>query len=357
MRVLLLGEYSSLHKFLKEGLQELGIDVTLAANGDGWKQIKGADTVLYGMSRNKVSRAYHRLIEPYYVARQFKNYDVVQAINTKIYSHRINTNIIRKIKKRNKIFSLLATGTDYRLYQSYLDGQFKYYIFDYEKPEEYTGNNKYSQCWIKNDLEIEKLSDIIIPTMYDYCVGYCKNKKQYKAIPLPINTKEINYTQNDVKDKLVFFHGISRPLIKGTPFICKALERLEEKYPNDVRIVIKKRIPYDKYINIISKVNVLLDQCCSYSYGINACISMAQGKVVLSGNSEENRAVLGIEECPIIGIKPDVEQIYSKLCYVLENKNRIAEIGYKSRAYVEKNHNHVKVAKQYIEAWDSVKDK
>lgn len=37
-KILLLGEYSGLYHNLKQGLQELGADVTLAANGDAWKK-------------------------------------------------------------------------------------------------------------------------------------------------------------------------------------------------------------------------------------------------------------------------------------------------------------------------------
>lgn len=35
MKVLLVGEFSGFYLNLKQGLQELGVDVTLAANGDG----------------------------------------------------------------------------------------------------------------------------------------------------------------------------------------------------------------------------------------------------------------------------------------------------------------------------------
>ena len=34
MKVLLVGDYSSFHRYLKEGLQELGVNVTLASAGD-----------------------------------------------------------------------------------------------------------------------------------------------------------------------------------------------------------------------------------------------------------------------------------------------------------------------------------
>ena len=42
MRVLLIGEYSGFFLNLKKGLEKLGVDCTLAANGDGWKAIEGA---------------------------------------------------------------------------------------------------------------------------------------------------------------------------------------------------------------------------------------------------------------------------------------------------------------------------
>jgi len=40
MKILLLGEYNSSHYTLKEGLQELGHQVTVVGNGDGFKARK-----------------------------------------------------------------------------------------------------------------------------------------------------------------------------------------------------------------------------------------------------------------------------------------------------------------------------
>ena len=37
MRILLLGEYSNVHATLAEGLRTLGHEVTVASNGDFWK--------------------------------------------------------------------------------------------------------------------------------------------------------------------------------------------------------------------------------------------------------------------------------------------------------------------------------
>ncbi|MBF0951544.1 MAG: glycosyltransferase family 1 protein, partial [Alloprevotella tannerae] len=37
MRILLIGDYSNVHATLLKGLRELGHDVLLASDGDGWK--------------------------------------------------------------------------------------------------------------------------------------------------------------------------------------------------------------------------------------------------------------------------------------------------------------------------------
>ena len=37
MKILLLGEYSNVHNTLAKGLRELGHKVTVASDGDGWK--------------------------------------------------------------------------------------------------------------------------------------------------------------------------------------------------------------------------------------------------------------------------------------------------------------------------------
>ena len=60
---------------------------------------------------------------------------------------------------------------------------------------------------------------------------------------------------------------------------------------------------------------------------------------------------LGFFDCPGIHIRPDVEQIYQQLRYIVEHKKDIPEWGYKSRKYIEKHHHYVKVAQRYVEAW------
>ena len=66
MKILLLGDYSSLHNYLKKGLVELGHEVTLLSNGDGWKKIPGADGEIFigQLRRRTLQKAYSEYFEP-----------------------------------------------------------------------------------------------------------------------------------------------------------------------------------------------------------------------------------------------------------------------------------------------------
>ena len=353
MKVLLLGEFSSLHRYLKEGLQELGgIDVKLFANGDSWKKIGGADGSLfnyYGGIPGRI-KTYGEALRN---ARSFEGYDVVQLINPQIYPHIVNDRITKMLASSNKCFSLVAAGDDLALVTAYREGKLDYYMMDYDKTplalydcKSFKGRKK-----IAVEKKIVSRADVVIPSLYEYTLGYEGNDRLSEVIPFPINTDSISYSDNTVGDKVVFFHGLNKELAKGTPFIRAALERLQEKYPHDVEVIIDGKMPFDKYVEVMNRANVVVDQCCSHGYGINACIAMAQGKVVMAGSREHTLSAFGIESSPILHVEPSVDQIFSQLEYILENRRNIAQWGVDSRRYVEDMHHYVKVAARYVDAW------
>ena len=353
MKVLLLGEFSSLHRYLKEGLQELGeIDVKLFANGDSWKQIGGADGRLFELSGG-VTGAAKTCSDALKKANSFAGYDVVQLVNTRIFPSLVGSKICKKIAAGNKCFSLIAAGDDLALVTAYREGRFDYYLMDHDKVScRYYDNGSFKgRVKINTEKKIVSCADIIIPSLYEYTLGYEGNDRLSKVIPFPINIDNIKYNENTAKQKVVFFHGLNKELAKGTPFIRAALERLQEKYPNDVEIIIDGHMPFDKYVEVMNRANVVVDQCCSHGYGINACIAMAQGKVVMAGSRKHTLDAFGIESSPIVHVAPSVDQIYQQLEYILENKASITQWGYDSRQYVENMHHYVKVAQQYVDAW------
>lgn len=356
MRIMLLGEFSSLHKYLKDGLKENGYkDVTIASNGDGWKNIPGADVAISKDSNRIFGKIYGKIIVPIKFAFSIKDYDIVQLINPSVFPFFLNPLLIRIIRKRNKKICLLAAGDDFAIVDAYKKGAFEYYSYDYDKNsvKDYRKKTFRGLTYIRSGEYLEKKADMVIPTAYEYWKAYKMRRiaNLTKVIPFPINIDNVEYTPNIVQDKICFFHGLNRELTKGTQFIRPALEKLEKKYPNDVEVIIAGNMPFEEYTKVLKKANVVVDQCCTYGYGINACVSLAMGKVVMSGCRSETLEIINERESPIIEIRPNTDFIYKQLELIVKNKSSICEWGFKSREYVEKNHNYKNIARLYLEEW------
>ncbi len=355
MRILLLGEFSGLFKNLKEGLLELGHDVKLGSNGDKWKKIQGADFELYKYSNSSLGKITNYIFNPYKDFEKFSGYDIVQLVNTFIFHPYVNLNIIKKIKKNNDKIFLSAAGGDYSVYKAYTEGIYKYYMYDDNKEldKKYANTSMRSILRKKNDITVSNLVDGIIPISYEYAVAYKNHLNLKKTIPIPINIKNIKYKDNIINDKIVIFHGLNQENAKGTKFIKEAMEIIKERHKDEVEIIIDGKMPLEQYLNVIDRSNIIIDQCKSYGYGLNALYSMAKGKIVMSGAESETLNDIDIKKCPVINIRPEVNDIVNKLEILIENKKNISQIGYESREFVETYHDYIKIAQKYINCWNS----
>ncbi|MBQ8079476.1 MAG: hypothetical protein IJ236_05955, partial [Oscillospiraceae bacterium] len=195
-KVALLGEFSSLHKYLKEGLLELGgdIEVTLYANGDGWKKIKGADAPLYLHNQNK----FRNLFGVIQSADTVRSFDVVQIMHPHLYSCFANPHCIRSLAAHNGMLSMISAGTDLANMQAYRSGVFDYYVHDYCNVGKQTYETKSLRCLFNRlaDRTAYRCADIVIPICYEYAVGYAGRPKAHSVIPFPLNVDAIPYREN-----------------------------------------------------------------------------------------------------------------------------------------------------------------
>lgn len=351
MRILMLGEFSGFYVNLKKGLVSLGHDVTLLGDGDGWKSIKGADGPLLKTYNSKFSRIYNKLWGCIFDQRFYDSYDIVMIIDLIWFYPTSLPIFLRRIKAKNKLVFLSSCGEDYACYNAYMNRKYDYYVFDDCKKLDYRDRilwNLYGKY-----LEFKHINKYIcsvIPTAYEYMIGYQGNVNNVeKSIPLPIDLSNIVYKENITGNKIVIFHGLNRETEKGTKYIVQALKRIQNKYPDSVEIIIKGHMPYNEYVELLSKTNIVIDQCKAYSYGMNALVSLAQGKVVLGCAREETLKEYGINqsECPIVHIKPDSDYIFEQIDSIIQHKELIREIGEKGRLYVEKYHDSSVIAKKY----------
>ena len=112
-------------------------------------------------------------------------------------------------------------------------------------------------------------------------------------------------------------------------------------------------MPLEKYLEVMRKTNIVIDQTNSYSLGVNGIYAMAMGKVVLGGAESESLKSLGVESSPVINIKPNAKSIVDAIEKLIDQKEQIREIGLKSRKFTEEVHGHIKIAKKYLETWDN----
>ena len=364
MRILLLGEYSNVHNALGRALRLLGHDVTVASDGDGWKDYP-RDVNLLRESNTFISsvRYLYRVKKAF---RDFRGYDVVQIINPVFLSLKAEriTPYYQYLKKHNGAVFLGAFGMEHYYVQAGLDCKtFRYSDFNFGTTIRRCEDN---DIWIRDWLKGEKgmlnryIADDcngIIAGLYEYYVSYAPHYGDKTAfIPFPIDLSVTDFRQRGTDGKVSFFIGIqrTRSQYKGTDVMLRALRRVVERYPDACSLVHVESVPFARYRQLLQGSDVLLDQLYSYTPAMNALEAMAQGMVVVGGGEPENYRILGEKELfPIVNVFPDEEDVYAKLCHIVEDRKHLPSLSRDGRTYIERHHDSLKVARRYLDFWES----
>jgi len=380
MRILLVGEYSRLHNSLKEGLISLGHEVLLVGNGDGFKNYPVDININHSFHNTVLKKfkvAFFKLtsidlgsLEVYlktmFHLKKLKGFDVVQLINESALgiAPKYQIKFLKKILKYNKKLVLLSSGIDHQCMSYMMEGKFRYsimspYLEDKSLYETYQFqlqylNKEFTQL---HDFIYEHCSGVIASDM-DYHIPLLGHEKYLGLAPNPINIDKIEYIPLKINEKIKIFHGVNTSAThkKGNHFFIDALKIIESKYADKVEIKTTYSIPYDEYITLYEDCHILLDQVYSYDQGFNALEAMAKGKVVFTGAEQEWLDYYNLKEDTVaINALPDVKKIAEKLEWLILNPDQIYTISQNARAFIEKEHDYLKVTKNYIEKWD-IKD-
>lgn len=365
MRILLIGEYSNVHWTLAEGLRALGHKVTVASDGDHWKDYR-RDIDLKRKSLGKIDTIKYLLRLALKFPR-FKGYDIVQIINPiflDLSAERMYP-FYRYLRRHNKRLFMGAFGMDYYWVKAGLDcTTFRYSDFNLgDKLRHNADNDVFIADWYKGEKGrltqfVAKDCDGIVSGLYEYDASY----RPYFAhkmtfIPFPINTHTVSPIQHDGHSKVRFFIGIqkSRSEYKGTDIMLRALQRVANDYPDRCEIIKAESVPFEQYQQMMNTSDVLLDQLYSYTPAMNALLAMAKGLVVVGGGEPENYEILHENELrPIINVLPNEDDVYDKLKYLVLNPEYIPQLSKQSIEYIRKHHDHKKVASEYIDFWNSI---
>ena len=370
MKILLLGEYSNVHNTLAKGLRELGHQVTVASDGDDWKNYP-RDIDLHRKPGHRLQFLW-RLIK---ALPRMRGYDVVQLINPmflELKAERIKP-IYKYLWRHNRKIVMGAFGMDYYWVSVNTDIRpLRYSDFNFgDKPRTDIEAQRYRDDWIGTSKQylneyIARNCDGIVACLYEYwatynqvhdiCVDGWEIRDIMQFIPLPIVMPEIIHT-SFYGGPLKVFIGISkgRSAYKGTDIMLSAAKALKEKYPDLLELRIAEGVPFDEYQRMMDGSDAILDQLYSYTPSMNSLLAMSKGIIVIGGGEPENYDILGENELrPIINVQPDYQSVYNELEQLILHPERISDLKKQSVEYVRRHHDYLKVAEQYIKFYQEL---
>ncbi len=360
MKILLFGEYSNVHWTLAQGLRSLGHDVTVVSDGDGWKNYP-RDISLTRESSSHLDGIRYYLKALRCVSRM-RGYDVVQIINPEFLLLRPERIMpfYKRLRRQNKLVIMGAFGMDYYWVHAGIDCKtFRYSDFNIgANLRKNSDNDKFLRLWYTGEKgtltrKIAQDCDGIVAGLYEYYASYVPHfPEKLTFIPFPIVPKKANGSLKANAGKIKFFIGIQklRSVYKGTDIMLRALLRVAERYPERCTVERAESLPFEEYRKRFLNSDVLLDQLYSYTPAMNGLEAMSYGIVLVGGGEPENYEILGEDSLrPIINVLPDEEDVFEKLCDLVEHPERLPKLSADSRKYIERHHDYKKVAQRYVD--------
>lgn len=375
MRILLVGEYSHFHNSLRDGLVALGHEVTIISDNDFKNYPVDFNFYAKFFKDNYMANKFRQLLfritgidlAQYETAyrfwlqrKNFTGYDIVQLVNEWALQTppHIEVKLLKHLFENNKEAYLVSCGDDYVCVSYMLTGKFKYCVLTPYEEFPHSGTDKYTLRYVTKPFK--KLHDYVYAHIrgvvagdMDYYIPLREHPKSRGLIGYPINTQKQPFSPLEIKDKVVIFHGINEANYykKGSYIFEKALALIEAKYADKVEIITTRSVPYAQYIESYNKAHIVLDQIFAYDQGYNALEAMARGKVVFTGAETEFMQYYGLTGRVAVNALPDAGAIAKELEFLIENPREISAMGERARAFVEKEHDYVTIAKRYVAFW------
>lgn len=335
---------SGVHTELKNAFLSLGVEAHIATHGDGWKRYP-SDLNLGSIQPGLMSHL-DRLTRQISLIDEIRKYDVIQLISPNPFYRPISRFLESIIFEGDSKCIYIAAGSD-AIYRKHTRD------LEYYPPHNWSENHDYDR--LKHMLT---KFDRVVPVCWEY--EYCMRQADIhteKIIPFPVNLEKTHPHRLAGNKKLKIFHPLNRNNLaydfKGTLIIREAFERLEKEYGKYADFICAGGMTYTEYADFTRDVDIIVDQAFSYSYGMSAAYGLANGRVVLSGLESVARSG-HYASCPIINIKPNVDDIFNKIEILIRDKEKIRRIGEESRFFAETFHCSKKVALQYLHLYQAV---
>lgn len=364
MKILLIGEASFLHNTLKKGLLERGHRVLTMSDGNGWHDAPRDIDLRRDGRWGKLGglRVVWQLLRH---LPQLCGNDVVQIHNYQFVPlmYRWNTLLLRFLKLTNRCVVKGCFGDDPQIFRrqaqgvpAYSDTYWSGQLQNAEKHRDRIAEvveHGAEASWRKTTA----MADALVACLYEYWLDY--NEPPYAAklhyIPLPMECEEMvrwcDLTTSP-SHHLTILIGLQpkRDFMKGAMKIAAFVEEVARRHPGKVQIKYVEGVPYDEYMHLLAKADVLVDQLYSYTPSMNSLAAMARGTVVIGGGEEEYYEFIGEKTLrPIINVRPDAsdEENIATIERALFTDGTLERMRHESIEFVRKYHDYRRVAEQY----------
>lgn len=365
MKILFLGDYSNFHAALAKELRRRGMDVTVVSNGSGYMDTDRDIDLSRGKGFASGFRYLYRLFS---LLPRLHGFDIVQIISPGFLQLRPGKikYFFDDIKRNNGSIFLSLAGNDSHYTKVCTEGEIlRYSEFRIGKtPTPYAVNNRHiERQWLSPSLSdfckyIYDNVDGATSCLYEYDIAARSELGERLAyIGIPVETSAIKYIEPAITDKVNIFVGIKREMqeFKGTGIMLQAALEAERMMPGRCRVTKVENLPYTEYITRLAESHILLDQLYSYTPATNALGAMAMGKVAVSGGEPEYYDFIGESELrPIINADPAKDNLTEQLMNLINDPERIIELGKESRRFVERHNDSRIVVDRLIAHWQKI---
>ncbi len=362
MRILLLGEYSNVHATLAEGLRRLGHEVTVASNGDFWKNYpRDID-----LSRTPGKIGGIRLIGK--ILRNlshFRGYDIVQLVNPmfmELKAERLMF-IYNYLRRHNRCVVLGGFGMDWYVVHTCVENKPLRYS-DFNIGETLRTNAdalRERESWLGTAKErlnrhIAQTCDGIVTGLYEYWVCYSPYfPEKTTFIPYPIVMPGTPILASSEKLRLFIGINTTRSEYKGTDVMLSAAREVEARHPGKMDIRVVQSVPFAEYERLMNGSDAIMDQLYSYTPSMNPLLAMSKGIICIGGGEPENYEILGEKTLrPIINVGPTRESVIEGLEWLLAHPEEWPRLKQESVEYVRRHHDFLKVARQYEQFYQTL---
>lgn len=323
------------------GERELGLDSKVLVKYNNWLNYDSDIVLFQDAPKNKFEKIinYSKIIKEFINIRS--KYDVFHFNfgSSLIDIDNLNLLELPLYKKKSKI-AVTYNGCDAR--QKYLTMK--------RTPFAACHNDKcYNGMCNTGELDKKRQKKIIKFDKYADAIFYLNPDLAYflpeRAIFLPYTIPNWNKIESDsykpIDKKIKIVHAPTNRVAKGSDIIIEALEKVKEKYGEILDITFVENIPNEQAIEIYKTADLIIDQILIGWYGGFAVEAMKMGKPLMVFVREEDLKFIPKEmakDClnSIINVNPD--NIYEKLCLVIENNKLLKEYRDNALEYVNKWH-------------------